>query len=83
MGKAQDYSHVPVIEVSRLAGTAADRQAVATQLGEACRESGSFYVRLLSSFSGIRRPLAPTRSPRRACASCRAKGTPDRSRRSR
>jgi isopenicillin N synthase-like dioxygenase len=44
MGKAQDYSHIPVIDVSPLAGTAADRRAVATQLGDACQESGFFYA---------------------------------------
>ena len=44
MGKAQDFSHIPVIDVSRLAGDAADRQAVATQLGKACRMSGFFYA---------------------------------------
>jgi len=44
MGKAQEFSHIPVIDLSRLDGNAADRQAVATQLGEACRESGFFYA---------------------------------------
>jgi isopenicillin N synthase-like dioxygenase len=44
MGKAREFSHIPVIDVHRLDGNAADRQAVATQIGEACRESGFFYA---------------------------------------
>lgn len=40
----QDFSHIPVIDVSRLAGNAQDRQAVASELGQACRESGFFYA---------------------------------------
>jgi isopenicillin N synthase-like dioxygenase len=44
MSDAQDFSQIPVIDVSRFTGSAADRQAVATQLGEACRESGFFYA---------------------------------------
>ena len=44
MGKAQDFSHIPIIDVSRLGGNAADCQAVSIQLGEACRESGFFYA---------------------------------------
>jgi isopenicillin N synthase-like dioxygenase len=45
MDRAQDFSHVPIIDVSDLvAGTACRQQAVATQLGEACRESGFFYA---------------------------------------
>jgi isopenicillin N synthase-like dioxygenase len=44
MDQAQDSSHIPIIDVSGLAGRAAERQAVAAQLGEACRESGFFYA---------------------------------------
>jgi isopenicillin N synthase-like dioxygenase len=44
VGKAQDFSHIPIIDVSRLGGNAADCQAVSIQLGEACRESGFFYA---------------------------------------
>jgi isopenicillin N synthase-like dioxygenase len=44
MDRAQDFSHIPIIDVSDLVASTAGRQAVATQLGEACRESGFFYV---------------------------------------
>jgi isopenicillin N synthase-like dioxygenase len=44
MSQPQDFAHIPVIDVSGLAGGAADRRAVATQLGQACRESGFFYA---------------------------------------
>ena len=39
-----EFSHIPVIDVSRLTGAAANRQAVAGQIGAACRESGFFYA---------------------------------------
>jgi isopenicillin N synthase-like dioxygenase len=44
MSRAQEFSHIPIIDVRELiAGT--DGQAeVARQLGQACRESGFFYV---------------------------------------
>jgi isopenicillin N synthase-like dioxygenase len=44
MSQARDFSHIPVIDVSSLAGSAAARQAVVAQFGQACRESGFFYV---------------------------------------
>ena len=44
MGAGQDFSHIPVIDVSDLVAGAAGQQAVAAQLGTACRESGFFYV---------------------------------------
>jgi isopenicillin N synthase-like dioxygenase len=44
MSEAQDFSHIPIIDVSGLTGSAADRQAVARQVGGACRESGFFYT---------------------------------------
>jgi isopenicillin N synthase-like dioxygenase len=44
MSHAQDFSHIPVIDVTGLAGSGADREAVATRLGAACRESGFFYA---------------------------------------
>jgi isopenicillin N synthase-like dioxygenase len=44
MERAQDFSYVPIIDVSGLVAGMARRQAVSTQLGEACRESGFFYA---------------------------------------
>lgn len=44
MSQTQDFSQIPIIDVSGLAGSAADRQAAAAQLGRACRESGFFYT---------------------------------------
>jgi isopenicillin N synthase-like dioxygenase len=45
MDRAQDFSKIPIIDVSALvAGTAGRQQAVATHLGQACRESGFFYA---------------------------------------
>jgi isopenicillin N synthase-like dioxygenase len=44
MSQREDFSHVPIIDVSGLTGTAGDRQAVATRFGQACRESGFFYA---------------------------------------
>jgi isopenicillin N synthase-like dioxygenase len=44
MNPAQDFSHIPIIDVRDLVAGTANRAAVAAQLGEACRESGFFYV---------------------------------------
>jgi isopenicillin N synthase-like dioxygenase len=44
MDRARDFSQIPIIDVSDLVASSAGRQAVAAQLGEACRESGFFYV---------------------------------------
>ena len=44
MSPAQDFFHIPIIDVSELVAGTASRDAVAAQLGEACRESGFFYV---------------------------------------
>src|SRR5438094_10575613 len=44
MGPASDFSHIPIIDVSELVAGGACPQAVAERLGEACRESGFFYV---------------------------------------
>jgi isopenicillin N synthase-like dioxygenase len=40
----RDFSHIPIINVRDLIAGRAGKQAVASQLGEACRESGFFYV---------------------------------------
>jgi len=44
MGRASDFSHIPIIDVSELIAGAPSQRAVAERLGEACRESGFFYV---------------------------------------
>ena len=44
MGRERDFSHIPIIDVSELVAGGPARRAVAERLGEACRESGFFYV---------------------------------------
>jgi isopenicillin N synthase-like dioxygenase len=44
MGQGTDFSHIPIIDVSDLVAGAPSQRAVAERLGEACRESGFFYV---------------------------------------
>src|SRR5262249_57168920 len=41
---AGDFSHIPIIDVSDLVEGLPSQRAVAERLGEACRESGFFYV---------------------------------------
>jgi isopenicillin N synthase-like dioxygenase len=44
MGQAHEFSHIPIIDVTDLVAGAAEKRDVATRIGEACRESGFFYV---------------------------------------
>ncbi len=44
MTPTQDFSRVPIIDVSELVDGAPGRREVAARLGQACRESGFFYV---------------------------------------
>jgi isopenicillin N synthase-like dioxygenase len=44
MRPAQDFSHVPIIDVSDLAAGGPGQGEVASRLGQACRESGFFYL---------------------------------------
>lgn len=44
MKPAQDFSHVPIIDVSDLVAGGPGQGEVAARLGQACRESGFFYV---------------------------------------
>ena len=44
MGRAHDFSHIPIIDVSELVAGGPAPRAVAERLGAACRESGFFYV---------------------------------------
>ncbi len=44
MGATQDFSHIPVIDVGPLVAGGPGQEAVATRLGEACRQSGFFYA---------------------------------------
>ncbi len=44
MARAPDFSHISLVDVSELVAGASGQRSVAEQLGEACRESGFFYV---------------------------------------
>src|SRR5262245_64798506 len=44
MGRERDFAHIPIIDVSDLVTGGASKRAVTERLGEACRESGFFYV---------------------------------------
>ncbi len=44
MEPSQDFSHIPIIDVHSLVAGSEGRLAVAAQIGQACRESGFFYV---------------------------------------
>ena len=44
MGRGNDFSHIPIIDVGDLVAGRPGQAAVAERLGEACRESGFFYV---------------------------------------
>jgi isopenicillin N synthase-like dioxygenase len=44
MGRERDFAHIPIIDVAELVTGGPSRRAVAERLGEACRQSGFFYV---------------------------------------
>ena len=44
MREAGEFSDIPIIDVGALVAGSAGRQAEAARIGEACRESGFFYV---------------------------------------
>src|SRR5262245_50148743 len=44
MSEAQDFSRIPIIDVRDLVAGTSGKQAVAAQIGEACRASGFFYI---------------------------------------
>jgi isopenicillin N synthase-like dioxygenase len=44
MTQAQEFSHIPIIDISELVAGHDGRRTVAAQIGQACRESGFFYV---------------------------------------
>jgi isopenicillin N synthase-like dioxygenase len=44
MGRERGFAHIPIIDVTKLVTGGPSRRAVAERLGEACRESGLFYV---------------------------------------
>jgi isopenicillin N synthase-like dioxygenase len=54
---APDFSDIPVIDVSELVTGGAGRRAAAARLGEACRESGFFYVIGHGVAEGLQRRL--------------------------
>ena len=44
MRQLHDFSHIPIIDVSDLVTGAEGRHALAAQIGQACRDSGFFYI---------------------------------------
>lgn len=44
MSRAREFAHIPIIDVRELVAGTSGKHAVARQLGDACRESGFFYV---------------------------------------
>jgi isopenicillin N synthase-like dioxygenase len=44
MASPEDFSHIPIIDVRDLVAGTPGQHAVAERLGQACRESGFFYV---------------------------------------
>ncbi len=44
MSRTQDFSHIPIIDIRALGADSTGQENVAAQLGQACRESGFFYV---------------------------------------
>jgi isopenicillin N synthase-like dioxygenase len=44
MGRVQEFSHIPIIDVATLVADEPGKAQVAQRLGQACRESGFFYV---------------------------------------
>src|SRR5262245_48862800 len=44
MSQAQEFSHIPIIDVRDLVAGTSSKRDVARQIGEACRASGFFYV---------------------------------------
>jgi isopenicillin N synthase-like dioxygenase len=44
MTQPPDFSHIPIIDVGELVADTEGRRAIADQIGQACRESGFFYI---------------------------------------
>ncbi|WP_272819291.1 2OG-Fe(II) oxygenase family protein [Scytonema hofmannii] len=44
----KEFSQVPIIDVSALVSGTGDKYTVATQIGQACRECGFFYIIVLT-----------------------------------
>jgi isopenicillin N synthase-like dioxygenase len=44
MTPSRDFLHIPIIDISDLVDGNSGRHAVAEQIGQACRESGFFYI---------------------------------------
>jgi isopenicillin N synthase-like dioxygenase len=42
--KQNDFSQIPIIDISALIGRTEDRHQVAAKIGQACRECGFFYI---------------------------------------
>jgi isopenicillin N synthase-like dioxygenase len=58
MSAPGDFSHIPTIDVRELIGHGPGRFAVAARIGQACRESGFFYVVGHGVDEGLQRRLA-------------------------
>jgi isopenicillin N synthase-like dioxygenase len=44
MRQVRDFAHIPIIDVKELVAATGGQLAVARQIGQACRESGFFYI---------------------------------------
>src|SRR5262245_17244370 len=57
MARAREFSHIPIIDVGPLVAGDPSQTAVAKQIGEACRESGFFFVTEHGVDAGLQKRL--------------------------
>jgi hypothetical protein len=60
MGRAHDFLHIPIIDVSNLDAGGSSRRDVAEQLGAACRETGWSFTQACADL-GVKVEVHPTR----------------------